>query len=495
MRKEIFILIAVIIGLSCSKETSETTISIDPVPKFTIIINSQDGGSVDNSGGTFQKNTAVSVTATPNKGYQFVGWSDGLTENPRVINLINDLTLIAQFSCIPLEISAVNSATSYHKKYYKPFDDYYKSIGADWSYILPARGYLNINNNDVPDQVIVSTKWPGNEKGALYLFIDNQLITQIPDFQTHSRKLLVSDFNNDGVDDVFVLDQGLDQSPDWGLGNNQKLVLFNQDGGYSIREFPSLGIIHGGAAGDIDNDGDIDVIAVNNRGPEYKFINDGNGNFQVQELFPGKDLQEYFTAELYDVNSDGNLDLIIGGHEWIKDDFPNKNSDFGGLYHNLIFYGNGTGEFDVNNPLVLPEVADWGTVVDFDFADLDFDGVDEIIINRAGGNKFAGMDNEGDMENGFYERFYIQILKRNGDSFVGYSNISSPDNWPKIHWLDWLDIYDLDGDCIPDIVPDDQEINYTQGVEFSQYRPGDLDGFKKLYFKGSGDGNFMMTFY
>lgn len=37
------------------------------------------------------------ITAVPNEGYRFVNWSDGETENPRTINLTEDLTLTANF--------------------------------------------------------------------------------------------------------------------------------------------------------------------------------------------------------------------------------------------------------------------------------------------------------------------------------------------------------------------------------------------------------------
>jgi len=493
MKRFLILLFLAIAG--CSKDSDPVTPPPTPIVKYTLTVTAGEGGSVNSSGGQYDKGTTVSVTATPNSGYLFQGWSDGNTDNPRTLEVSSNLSITAVFACNMFEPSQINLTTSHYKRHFVPFDDFYKKLNLDWRYLLLARGYLNINGNEIPDQVISSTKWPGEEKGSLFILIDNTVVQKVDDFQVHSRKLLVSDFNSDGIDDVFILDQGLDQSPNFGGGNNQKLLLFDQNGGYNEINFPELGILHGGASGDIDNDGDVDIIAVNNKGPEYKFINDGNGNFSVQNLFPGRDLQEYFTAELYDVNSDGNLDLIIGGHEWIKDDFLEKNIDFGGVYQNLIFWGNGTGNFDPGNFLMLPEVPDWGTIADFDFYDLDFDGTEELIVNRTGGNKFAGMDNEGDMENGFYENYYIQILKKEGESFIEFSNIISPENWPKLHWLDWLDIYDLDGDCLPDIVPDDQEINYTQSVEYSQYRPGDLDGFKRIYFKGDGGGGFNFSTY
>ena len=49
-------------------------------------------------GGTYSYNTIVNISATPNYGYHFVQWSDGNTENPRTITVIQNATYTAQFS-------------------------------------------------------------------------------------------------------------------------------------------------------------------------------------------------------------------------------------------------------------------------------------------------------------------------------------------------------------------------------------------------------------
>ena len=42
-------------------------------------------------------NTAV-LTATANEGYEFTGWNDGNTENPRTVTLTSDTTFMAIFT-------------------------------------------------------------------------------------------------------------------------------------------------------------------------------------------------------------------------------------------------------------------------------------------------------------------------------------------------------------------------------------------------------------
>lgn len=43
---------------------------------------------------------SITIEAIPRNGYEFVVWSDGSTENPRVLTLENDLTLSASFHLI-----------------------------------------------------------------------------------------------------------------------------------------------------------------------------------------------------------------------------------------------------------------------------------------------------------------------------------------------------------------------------------------------------------
>ena len=48
-------------------------------------------------GGTYEKYTSVTLTAIPNQGYRFVKWTDGNTDNPRVIIPESNCTYIAEF--------------------------------------------------------------------------------------------------------------------------------------------------------------------------------------------------------------------------------------------------------------------------------------------------------------------------------------------------------------------------------------------------------------
>jgi len=58
-----------------------------------------ESGSVDPSGGQFSADTAISVTASANTGWQFSGWTGDTTSSSNPLNLVmdNDYSLVANF--------------------------------------------------------------------------------------------------------------------------------------------------------------------------------------------------------------------------------------------------------------------------------------------------------------------------------------------------------------------------------------------------------------
>lgn len=55
------------------------------------------GGSVKGAG-TYNEGSSVTVEATPNKGFKFTQWSDGVTSASRVVKMDKDVTLTAYFA-------------------------------------------------------------------------------------------------------------------------------------------------------------------------------------------------------------------------------------------------------------------------------------------------------------------------------------------------------------------------------------------------------------
>lgn len=83
--------------------TSDTTFTalFEPIPQYVISVGSNNStmGTVS-GGGTYYENTNISISATPNTGCRFTGWSDGISTNPRTINVYQDTAFTAVFEYI-----------------------------------------------------------------------------------------------------------------------------------------------------------------------------------------------------------------------------------------------------------------------------------------------------------------------------------------------------------------------------------------------------------
>ena len=80
--------------------TSSTTTS---VTQYSLTVTAGTGGSVSTSGGTYNDGSSVSITATPNDGYEFSGWNGSNSTNSTISVTINSNTIIeALFTEIPI---------------------------------------------------------------------------------------------------------------------------------------------------------------------------------------------------------------------------------------------------------------------------------------------------------------------------------------------------------------------------------------------------------
>ena len=75
MRKLILLFGICLLILTCSKDSDEPVPNINTTQKFDLAISASEGGSVDTSGGSYDSNSSVTITASPADGYEFTGWS------------------------------------------------------------------------------------------------------------------------------------------------------------------------------------------------------------------------------------------------------------------------------------------------------------------------------------------------------------------------------------------------------------------------------------
>jgi len=84
--------------LSCSKD-SPIPDAPTPIVKYTLSVTASEGGTVNNTGGTHNENTSVSITATADAGYEFTSWSGDAsgTDNPLTVSMNSNKTITANF--------------------------------------------------------------------------------------------------------------------------------------------------------------------------------------------------------------------------------------------------------------------------------------------------------------------------------------------------------------------------------------------------------------
>ena len=126
-----------------------------PKNVYTINIIAENGSvSMDPPGGTYNEGTFVSLTAVPDEGFIFTGWSGDIsgTTNPKTINLKENRTITANFETDPY-ISIYNSEYKDLKVFPNPVNENSVQVETDNSWddmitlsLFDARGRLLIRD-------------------------------------------------------------------------------------------------------------------------------------------------------------------------------------------------------------------------------------------------------------------------------------------------------------------------------------------------------------
>jgi len=102
---------------ACSKDAPipDAVVPTPSVTKFTLAVAASEGGSVDISGGTYNENSNVSITASPAQGYVFSGWTGNASgsTNPLSISMTGNKDITASFIRLQysLGVNTIGSGT------------------------------------------------------------------------------------------------------------------------------------------------------------------------------------------------------------------------------------------------------------------------------------------------------------------------------------------------------------------------------------------------
>ena len=290
------------------------------------------------------------------------------------------------------------------------------------------------------------------------------------------RQLLVADYNNDNILDFYVADHGIGTHDgvrdSYFLSQPNGTLVESSETHLSHSNFVVFD--HGGATGDIDNDGDMDVVITETNWKTgtalWCLINDGTGYLNKRKcggIFS-------FALELADMDGDGYLDVLLGAHE------SEKSIDFTG-----IVWNDGRGNFNKNNNTLLPQhKKKWASVPEVSAADLDNDGDLDIVYSRAGdlyvGTAIQIIENLGNKK--FKDHGVFPLVEAPAD----FIPINEGNEWND--FIEMIKFRDLDKDGNIDLYLSSSMSLKTNGMvlinqgdfNFSIVKPSKTDG---LYVK------------
>lgn len=265
--------------------------------------------------------------------------------------------------------------------------------------------------------------------------IDNTMMPVNFDGTLLTRKTVTSDFNKDGLPDLFLINSGWDQEPF--IGESNTLLLSNKNTKkYEIGTLPAIekSYWHGGDSGDLNGDGNADILIINAgqgaRGKHFILHGDGQGNFNATEWYFNNPGGGCLTGKICDVDKDGKNDIMILGSEVGP---PGSTS----LKSTIYFNTNNT----FSNQLIIcePHTDGWGQIMDVICADLDNDGTNEIILDRT-----------GDQSHFWYCGYNITFYKST-DGYKSFSDVTSrfivngkTAKGPQLDWMKRITLINID---------------------------------------------------
>ncbi|MDD9899049.1 MAG: VCBS repeat-containing protein [Candidatus Melainabacteria bacterium] len=271
---------------------------------------------------------------------------------------------------------------------------------------------FDVNEDGFPDLVATQDETSVGDTEDLIVFLNNgdgSVWTEKTAVSTSdgAKQFDIMDINNGTGLDIVLADSNNDDV-EWYKNNGSETFSLNT-------VVSSLDGVIGAALGDINKDGEVDIV-VATQGTSQDIIwyeNDGSENFSanahtIDSTYSGQYL------ELVDLDQDGDLDVVVASYandllSWYSNDGDETFTDMGNI-------ASGTDLDQANHPHV---------------GDLDNDGDLDIVLGAWAADKFMWFENDGS------ESFTKTVLKTSTDARESF-------------------LVDLDGDGYTDIIQADK---------------------------------------
>jgi len=498
--------------LSVTVNSNQTITSNFEKRKYPLTVTILGEGSVSekiiSAGKTTTEYTSGSVirlTANPSDEWIFTGWSGSVssTENPIQLTVNESKSVSVTFirklfsSKSPLYSQINSTCGEIISNYYYPGESLVNSLPSNYFKSEFDGVYIKTGSSDDPVFLINGLEYAVVESGVNFLDLKNDNILDMIGFLYSTRfdtttgyffvmtdvfgeksveifpteywvvpRYQVNDFNGDGFDDVIAFTANSHSDVDGNFVTEDIPLVyysFNENGNFTKQNIGGSYSFHDGASGDVDNDGDIDLLSWGSEGPfppnDIAILkNDGNGNFifdlnSIQINNPKIDNSfQSLSHRMVDLNSDGCLDIIAGcffDEDWVQSQQTLVFGEYGlGAFNYSVYWGDCSGNyiFDINNSsrtTILPNNM--------------INGLDEQYNWNVYGQSFIDFDNDGDLDiitnlSRSPKGFYIQLIKNNGNkTFEDATSLIDNNSGNGIIYR--TRIHDLNSDGNFDIIP------------------------------------------